>query len=55
MDIDVFEAAIKQNEEEYEAWLEDILFESDIDASIFVHEWPGSDIKIPPVESGFGD
>ncbi len=55
VDIEVLEAAMQENVEEYEAWLEDILFESDIDALIYVHERPGSNIRIPSVESGFGD
>jgi hypothetical protein len=55
LDIDTVEDSINEDEERYEEWLDEILYDSDDYSSIKIHEWVPTGTKIPVVQGGFGD
>lgn len=55
VDIETIEPSINEDEDEHEEWLEDILFATDVESLVSLHEWPPTQTIIPSVESGFGD
>ena len=55
VDISAIENSINENEEDYEEWMEEILFNSESESLVSVDEWLATSTKIPSVEGGFGD
>lgn len=55
VDISVFEPSILENKEDYEEWLETIIFEGDCESLIATHLWMPTNTRIVAADGGFGD
>jgi len=54
VDIVTIESSLREDEERYEDWLEEILYGENL-SLLSVHFWEPTQTKIPRVEGGFGD
>lgn len=54
VDITTIELSVRENDERYEEWLEEILY-GENHSLLFVHLWEPTQTKIPCVDGGFGD
>ncbi len=55
VDIEVFEPSVLEDEERYEDWIDEVLYESDSEALVDCDVWEPLQMDIPYVLSGFGD
>jgi hypothetical protein len=55
VDIEPLEPSVDEDEERYEDWIDEVLYESDSDSSIGCDVWEPLQMDLPFVVSGFGD
>ena len=55
VDIETFEPSVFEDEERYEDWIDEVLYESDSDCPVGCDIWEPLQMDIPFVASGFGD
>lgn len=55
VDIKTVKPSMDEDEERYEEWLEDLLYDFDDYSAVKIHQWKPTMTKIPNAESGFGD
>ena len=55
VDITILETSMDRSSEEYEEWIDEVLFGESGASPVFVDTWEPSSISIPSCESGFGD